>query len=161
MVLNGAEVDPASLSDGRLPLVDLRPENEVVVTATMRYSNDGQGLHRSVDAADGNHYVYGHLFLDAAPRVYGCFDQPDLKAPYDVRVTTPVDWVVRRQRRGHRCRWAVDAGDDAAAVDVLRHRLRRSLRARCMPSTTASRWASTPGPRSRTPSSGTPTRCSR
>ena len=60
----------------------------------MRYSNDGQGLHRSVDAADGNHYVYGHLFLDAAPRVFGCFDQPDLKAPYDVRVTTPVDWVV-------------------------------------------------------------------
>ena len=94
VVLNGTEVDPASLSDGRLPLVDLRPENEVVVTATMRYSNDGQGLHRSVDAADGNHYVYGHLFLDAAPRVYGCFDQPDLKAPYDVRVTTPVDWVV-------------------------------------------------------------------
>ena len=61
VVLNGAEVDPASLSDGRLPLVDLRSENEVVVTATMRYSNDGQGLHRSVDAADGNHYVYVYL----------------------------------------------------------------------------------------------------
>jgi aminopeptidase N len=94
VTLNGAEVDPSELADGRLPLRDLLPENEVVVTATMRYSNDGQGLHRSVDAADGNHYVYGHLFLDAAPRVYGCFDQPDLKAPYDVRVTTPVDWVV-------------------------------------------------------------------
>ena len=75
------EVDPASLSDGRLPLVDLRPENELVVTATMPYSHDGQGLHRSVDPADGEHYVYGHLFLDAAPRVFACFDQPDLKAP--------------------------------------------------------------------------------
>ncbi len=94
VTLNGADVDPAQLADGRLPLLDLLADNEVVVTATMRYSNDGQGLHRSVDAADGNHYVYGHLFLDAAPRVYGCFDQPDLKAPYDVRVTTPVDWVV-------------------------------------------------------------------
>ncbi len=94
VTLNGTEVDPALLADGRLPLSDLLPDNEVVVSATMRYSNDGQGLHRSVDAADGNHYVYGHLFLDAAPRVYGCFDQPDLKAPYDVRVTTPVDWVV-------------------------------------------------------------------
>jgi aminopeptidase N len=94
VTLNGQDVDPAELADGRLPLRDLQSDNEVVVTATMRYSNDGQGLHRSVDAADGNHYVYGHLFLDAAPRVYGCFDQPDLKAPYDVRVTTPADWVV-------------------------------------------------------------------
>jgi aminopeptidase N len=94
VTLNGRDLDPADLADGRLALRDLQADNEVVVSATMRYSNDGQGLHRSVDAADGNHYVYGHLFLDAAPRVFGCFDQPDLKAPYDVRVTTPVDWVV-------------------------------------------------------------------
>ena len=33
-------------------------------------------------------------FLDAAPRVFGCFDQPDLKAPYSMRVTAPDDWTV-------------------------------------------------------------------
>ena len=60
----------------------------------MAYSHDGQGLHRSVDPADGEHYVYGHLFLDAAPTVFACFDQPDLKAPYTVAVSAPVGWTV-------------------------------------------------------------------
>jgi aminopeptidase N len=33
-------------------------------------------------------------FLDASPQVFACFDQPDLKAPYRLRVTAPEDWVV-------------------------------------------------------------------
>ena len=60
----------------------------------MAYSHDGQGLHRSTDPADGEDYVYGHLFLDAAPTVFACFDQPDLKAPYTVAVTAPAEWTV-------------------------------------------------------------------
>ncbi len=60
----------------------------------MAYSHDGQGLHRATDPADQRDYVYGHLFLDAAPSVYACFDQPDLKAPYDVVVRAPLGWTV-------------------------------------------------------------------
>jgi aminopeptidase N len=92
--LNGVEVDLTGFDGERVLLTGLGPENEVVVTATMRYSNDGQGLHRAVDPADDQHYVYGHSFLDAAPRVFACFDQPDLKAPYDVRVIAPPQWIV-------------------------------------------------------------------
>lgn len=92
--LNGAHVDPTTLRDGRVELADLADKNEVVAVATMRYSRDGQGLHRAVDPADGQHYVYGHLFLDAAPSVFACFDQPDLKAPYAVSVTAPPAWRV-------------------------------------------------------------------
>ncbi|MEO7751782.1 MAG: aminopeptidase N [Terracoccus sp.] len=92
--LNGADLDPADVADGRLRLADLQAENELVVAATMGYSHDGQGLHRATDPADDRDYVYGHLFLDAAPSVYACFDQPDLKAPYDVTVRAPEDWVV-------------------------------------------------------------------
>ena len=92
--LNGTDLDLATFADERMRLPDLRADNELVVVATMRYSRDGQGLHRSVDSADGSHYVYGQLFLSSAPRVYGCFDQPDLKAPYSVRVHAPADWVV-------------------------------------------------------------------
>src|SRR5699024_3909525 len=87
--LNGRPVSPAAVADGRVELTDLQAENTVVVEATMGYSNDGQGLHRAVDPADGLAYVYGHLFLDAAPKVFACFDQPDLKAPYTVTVTAP------------------------------------------------------------------------
>ena len=94
VTLNGTEIDLTGFGGERITLTPLAGENEVVVCATMSYSNDGQGLHRAVDSADGKHYVYGHSFLDAAPRVYGCFDQPDLKAPYDVSVTSPPDWVV-------------------------------------------------------------------
>ena len=92
--LNGRALDPASIVDGRLPLAGLAPDNLLEVRATMAYRNDGQGLHRSTDPADGEDYVYGHLFLDAAPTVFACFDQPDLKAPYQVTVTAPQDWTV-------------------------------------------------------------------
>jgi aminopeptidase N len=92
--LNGVDIDPVAFDGERIALAGLAAENEVIVSATMSYSNDGQGLHRAVDPADERHYVYGHSFLDAAPRVFACFDQPDLKAPYDVSVTAPPDWVV-------------------------------------------------------------------
>jgi aminopeptidase N len=94
VTLNDSEIDLAGFDGQRITLPGLAAENEVVVTATMSYSNDGQGLHRAVDPADERHYVYGHSFLDAAPRVFGCFDQPDLKAPYDVSVTAPPEWIV-------------------------------------------------------------------
>jgi len=94
VTLNGVEVDLTGFDGERVALTGLASQNEVEVTATMSYSNDGQGLHRSVDSADQRHYVYGHSFLDAAPRVFACFDQPDLKAPYDVRVSAPPEWIV-------------------------------------------------------------------
>lgn len=94
MRLNGIAVDVAGLVDGRVELVGLDAENVLEVEATMAYSRDGQGLHRAVDPADGEHYVYGHLFLDAAPRVFACFDQPDLKAPYRLTVAAPEPWLV-------------------------------------------------------------------
>ena len=33
-------------------------------------------------------------FMDAAPTIFACFDQPDLKAPYTFHVRAPQDWVV-------------------------------------------------------------------
>ncbi len=92
--LNGAALDVASLAGGRLRLPGLATDNELVVRATMAYSHDGQGLHRATDPADQRDYVYGHLFLDAAPTVFACFDQPDLKAPYDITVRAPAEWIV-------------------------------------------------------------------
>jgi aminopeptidase N len=91
---NGSPLDVDLLSRGRLPLDTLAGANELVVDATMAFRNDGEGLHRSVDPADGRHYVYGMSFMDAAPSIFACFDQPDLKAPYTFHVTAPADWVV-------------------------------------------------------------------
>ncbi len=91
---NGAPLDPDSLDHGRLPLDTLEGENELVVDVVMRFRNDGEGLHRSVDPADGKSYVYAMSFMDAAPSIFACFDQPDLKAPYTFHVTAPAAWTV-------------------------------------------------------------------
>ena len=92
--LDGVPLDVETLRDGRLPLARVSGVCEVVVDAVMDYRNDGEGLHRSVDPADGKHYTYAMCFLDAAPRIFACFDQPDLKAPYTLHVRAPRDWVV-------------------------------------------------------------------
>jgi len=98
--LNGESLSPELLDRGRLPLATVAGENELVVEATMRFRNDGEGLHRSVDPADGKHYVYGMSFMDAAPSIFACFDQPDLKAPYTFHVRAPHDWTVRANAAG-------------------------------------------------------------
>ncbi|GAA4713843.1 aminopeptidase N [Phytohabitans rumicis] len=92
--LNGVPLDVATLDGDRLPLPALRERNELVVEAEMAYSNTGEGLHRFVDPADGEVYLYAVSFLDAAPRVFACFDQPDLKAPVTLTVTAPAGWLV-------------------------------------------------------------------
>ncbi|GII22820.1 aminopeptidase N [Planosporangium mesophilum] len=94
VTLNGRELDVAGLSDNRLALTGLAAENELVVRATMAYSNSGEGLHRFVDPADGEVYLYAQTFLDSAQRVFACFDQPDLKAPVTLTVTAPAGWTV-------------------------------------------------------------------
>ncbi|MBM0123331.1 aminopeptidase N [Pimelobacter simplex] len=92
--LDGGTLDVDQPDDGRIVLDLAAGEHELVVEATMAFRNDGEGLHRSVDPADGKAYVYGMSFMDAAPSVFACFDQPDLKAPYSMRVTAPADWLV-------------------------------------------------------------------
>ncbi|WP_122817505.1 aminopeptidase N [Nocardioides pantholopis] len=92
--LNGRRVEPDLLDRGRLPIDTIEGPNELVVDAVMAFRTDGEGLHRSVDPADGRHYVYGMSFMDAAPSIFACFDQPDLKAPYTFHVTAPADWEV-------------------------------------------------------------------
>ncbi len=92
--LNGTALDPSALRDQRLALSGLAATNELGVEGEMRYSTTGEGLHRSVDPADGRVYLYAHMFLDGARRIFPCFDQPDLKAPVTLKVTAPGDWIV-------------------------------------------------------------------
>ncbi|MEU4626083.1 aminopeptidase N [Actinoplanes sp. NPDC023801] len=94
MTLNGTPLPPSASTGARLELTGLAESNELVVDAHMRYSNDGEGLHRYTDPADGHTYLYQHLFINNAGRVLPSFDQPDLKAVFRVSVTAPEDWLV-------------------------------------------------------------------
>ncbi|UQU68695.1 aminopeptidase N [Couchioplanes caeruleus] len=92
--LNGTRLEPSALAGERLTLTGLAATNELVAEAEMRYSNTGEGLHRFVDPADDRVYLYAHMFLDGARRIFPCFDQPDLKAPFTLAVTAPEGWLV-------------------------------------------------------------------
>ncbi|MGI5523326.1 aminopeptidase N [Micromonospora sp. CA-259024] len=92
--LNDRDLDPDLLTDNRLPLSDLAAENTLVVEAEMAYSNSGEGMHRFVDPADGETYLYAVSFLDNVQRIFAAFDQPDLKAPFTLSVTAPPQWTV-------------------------------------------------------------------
>jgi aminopeptidase N len=99
--LNGLPLDPETTwADGRLALIGLREHNRLVVRAEFAYSRSGEGLHRFVDPEDGRTYLYSQAALDDAPRLFACFDQPDLKAVFTISVAAPIDWQVLANTRG-------------------------------------------------------------
>jgi aminopeptidase N len=94
VVLDGNALPTDAWADGRYPLSLPAGEHRLEVDAEMGFRNDGEGLHRAVDPADDRAYVYQMSFMSAAPSVFACFDQPDLKAPYTLHVTAPAEWTV-------------------------------------------------------------------
>ncbi len=64
------------------------------VEADLEYSHTGEGLHRFVDPVDDEVYLYSQFETADAKRMFACFDQPDLKAAFDVTVTAPAHWQV-------------------------------------------------------------------
>jgi aminopeptidase N len=94
-VLNGHEIDMSGYDESTgIPLVGLARNNVLVVEADCRYSNTGEGLHRFVDPVDGHVYLYSQFETADAKRMFACFDQPDLKAVFDVTATAPANWEV-------------------------------------------------------------------
>ncbi|WP_149361471.1 aminopeptidase N [Lolliginicoccus suaedae] len=93
--LNGATVDTSGYShEEGLALDALAASNELVIDAELEYSHTGEGLHRFVDPADGEVYLYSQFETADAKRMFACFDQPDLKAVFDFSVTAPEHWEV-------------------------------------------------------------------
>ena len=94
-VLNGHAIDVSGYDESTgIPLRGLAKHNTLVVDADCRYSNTGEGLHRFVDPVDGEVYLYSQFETADAKRMFACFDQPDLKATFDVTVTAPAHWQV-------------------------------------------------------------------
>ncbi|MFG2331269.1 aminopeptidase N [Streptomyces sp. NPDC048604] len=93
--LDGAPLDPEALTENRLPLTGLTEgEHELRIDASMRYSRTGEGMHRFTDPTDDESYVYTQLFMEDVQRVFAAFDQPDLKAVFELTVTAPEGWTV-------------------------------------------------------------------
>ncbi|MEU7643939.1 aminopeptidase N [Streptomyces huasconensis] len=95
VTLDGQPLSPAGLVDNRLTLDGLtKGDHELRVDAAMRYSRTGEGMHRFTDPSDGETYTYSQMFLQDVQRVFAAFDQPDLKAVFELTVTAPEGWTV-------------------------------------------------------------------
>ena len=95
VALDGQPLDPETLDENRLPLEGLTAgEHELRVDASMRYSRTGEGMHRFTDPTDGETYLYTQLFMEDVQRVFAAFDQPDLKAVFELTVKAPENWTV-------------------------------------------------------------------
>jgi len=92
--LNGRSLPAGAFDGGRRQLDGLAPENRLEVDATAEYMHDGTGLHRFQDPVDGRYYLHSQFESNDAHRVYACFDQPDIKATFELSVTAPEGWVV-------------------------------------------------------------------
>ncbi|MEO3811917.1 aminopeptidase N [Sphaerisporangium sp. B11E5] len=94
--LNGTALDVSTYdaAKGRLPLPGLAAVNELRVDADLVYMRTGEGLHRFVDPVDQKVYLHSQFETSDAHRMYACFDQPDLKATFELTTLVPGEWEV-------------------------------------------------------------------
>ena len=91
--LNGVDFDPKF--DGEsVFLPAIAAENVLEIEHEGVYSHSGEGLHRFVDPADDEIYLYTQFETGDARRMYACFDQPDQKATFSISTITPKHWEV-------------------------------------------------------------------
>jgi aminopeptidase N len=91
--LNGNDFDPKF--DGEtIFLPAIAAENILEIEHDGIYSNSGEGLHRFVDPADDEVYLYTQFETGDARRMYACFDQPDQKATFKISTISPKHWEV-------------------------------------------------------------------
>jgi aminopeptidase N len=80
----------------RLKLPDdfLADRNTVRLVYENPYDHSGEGFHQFFDPEDGAEYLYTQFEPYSAHRLLPCFDQPDIKATYELSVLAPSEWEV-------------------------------------------------------------------
>jgi aminopeptidase N len=92
--LNGVAFEVKDYDGQTIHLPPLAAENELCLEIEGIYSNTGEGLHRFVDPADNEVYLYTQFETGDARQMYACFDQPDQKATFTISAITPKHWEV-------------------------------------------------------------------
>lgn len=92
--LDGEPLGPDAFDGEHLALSLTEGDHELFVTAVMRFSRTGEGLHRFVDPVDDRVYLYSQFEVADARRMFPTFEQPDLKATFEFTVVAPSGWTV-------------------------------------------------------------------
>jgi len=101
VILNGVPWDADKLKDRYngewidIPKGEIQNgQNKLEIAYSHAYSQSGNGLYRFKDPEDGKIYFRTDLEPYYANLVFPCFDQPDLKASFEVTVEAPTEWTV-------------------------------------------------------------------
>ena len=92
VTLDGVSLPPPEGGRLRLSRASADEQAVLVVEAEVGYSQEGRGLSRFTDPADGAGYVMAYCYPDCGPEVFCCFDQPDLTATFRFAVRVPDGW---------------------------------------------------------------------
>lgn len=102
--VNGADVAPR-WNGYRLtiPGEALAAHTTIEVVYENEYDHGGDGFHQFIDPEDGEEYLYSNFEPYESHRLFPQFDQPDIKATYELTVTAPAQWeVVANSREASR-----------------------------------------------------------
>jgi aminopeptidase N len=107
--VSGVRVNGRAVSDARfvnehlvIPRTNLKTGvNEVALSFESPISNAGSAVTRYLDREDNSEYVYTLFVPSDASTAFPCFDQPDLKARFTLRVTAPEQWQIVSNTEGH------------------------------------------------------------
>lgn len=77
-----------------IPSRYLKPQMQIVVQFTSPFSKEGNGLQKIIDPEDQATYIFTDLEPYQAHQFFPCFDQPNLKASFSLKVTAPKNWKV-------------------------------------------------------------------
>ncbi|MFL6285485.1 MAG: M1 family metallopeptidase [Pyrinomonadaceae bacterium] len=101
--VNGRAADDAQFRDEhiRIPRAHLSAgANRVELEFESPISASGSAVTRYLDREDKSEYIYTLFVPSDASTAFPCFDQPDLKARFTLRVTAPEKWRVISNTEG-------------------------------------------------------------
>lgn len=96
LTINGKSA-PATLDNGHIALPQELLKaggNTVAIEFTAPVAPAGRAITRFEDKDDGSEYLYTLFVPMDAEMAFPCFDQPDIKARFRLRLTSPSDWTV-------------------------------------------------------------------
>src|SRR5688572_1694801 len=83
-------------------------ENVIKLDFTSPILTSGLAITRYVDKEDGSEYIYSLFVPSDASTAFPVFDQPDLKARFEMIVTAPADWTIVANSIGRFQAWTSD-----------------------------------------------------
>lgn len=75
-----------------IPAKGLEKNTVIELEFTNDFGKEGDGIQHVVDPEDKAEYVYTDFEPYSAHQLFPCFDQPDLKARFDLTITAPTSW---------------------------------------------------------------------